>query len=212
MLKVYVDQFIDAPLWKRLAISGVFLAVLLAGFYYFILMPLLAKQEVEENRLLDLQKEIQILRVKANKLPEFEEEVKVLDAELARALRELPDKKEMDTLLARISDKAKDSGLDVELFKPEGEQKRDFYAEVPVTLELRGEFHEIAGFFDEISHLDRIVNMNSFRISREGDRRGRGDGEGLKTTVVATSFRFLDESERPKEDDTKGNKRRKKKR
>jgi type IV pilus assembly protein PilO len=157
----------------------------------------------------DLQKEIQVLRVKASRLEEFEAEVEVLDAELLRALRELPDRKEMDTLLARISDKAKDSGLDVELFKPEGEIKRDFYAEVPVTLELRGEYHEIAGFFDEVAHLDRIVNMDKFNIAKESARKG--NSEGLKTTVVATSFRFLDESERPKEEDKKDGKRRGKK-
>lgn len=208
-MKAYIDNFIDSPLWKRLSIIGGVLAALVAGFYYLIVMPLWEEMDISRSKLNDLQKEIQILRVKASRLEEFEEEVKVLDAELMLALRELPDKKEMDTLLARISDKAKDSGLDVELFKPEGEIKRDFYAEVPVTLELRGEFHEIAGFFDEVAHLDRIVNMDRFNISKDSGKKD--GGEGLKTVVVATSFRFLDEAERPKEEDKKDSKRRGKK-
>lgn len=208
-MKEYVDNFIDSPLWKRLSILGLVFAAVVGAFFYLVILPLMDSIQVEEARVLDMQREIQTLRVKANRLEEFEQEVVVLDGELMRALRELPDRKEMDTLLARISDKAKDSGLDVELFKPEGEIKRDFYAEVPVTLELRGEFHEIAGFFDEVSHLDRIVNMNSFKILNESDKRGAV--EGLKTVVVATSFRFLDESERPKEEDQKASKRRGKK-
>jgi len=208
-MKAYIDKFVDWPLWKRLATVGAVSSALVGVFYYIVLMPLMNSIAEENSKLTDLQREIQTLRVKANRLEEFEGEVMVLDGELMRALRELPDKKEMDTLLARISDKAKDSGLDVELFKPEGEIKRDFYAEVPVTLELRGEFHEIAGFFDEVSHLDRIVNMNSFKITKESDKRG--DSEGLKTVVVATSFRFLDEAERPKEEDEKTSKRRGKK-
>lgn len=208
-MKVYIDNFIDSPLWKRLSILGAVFAVVIGGFYYLVIMPLWEEMSLAEVKVRDLQKEIQILRVKASKLEEFEEEVKVLDGELLKALRELPDKKEMDTLLARISDKAKDSGLDVELFKPEVEIKRDFYAEVPVTLELRGEFHEIAGFFDEVAHLDRIVNMDKFNISKESGKKG--SGEGLKTVVVATSFRFLDEADRPKEEDKQGSKRRGKK-
>jgi type IV pilus assembly protein PilO len=208
-MKAYIDNFIDSPVWKRLSILGAIFGCIVGGFYYLVVMPLWEEMSVAEAKVSDLQKEIQVLRVKASRLEEFEEEVEVLDAELLRALRELPDRKEMDTLLARISDKAKDSGLDVELFKPEGEIKRDFYAEVPVTLELRGEYHEIAGFFDEVAHLDRIVNMDKFNIAKESAKKG--NSEGLKTTVVATSFRFLDESERPKEEDKKDGKRRGKK-
>jgi type IV pilus assembly protein PilO len=208
-MKAYIDNFIDSPLWKRLSILAAIFGVIAGGFYYLVVMPLWEEMSIAKSKVSDLQKEIQVLRVKASRLEEFEAEVEVLDAELLRALRELPDRKEMDTLLARISDKAKDSGLDVELFKPEGEIKRDFYAEVPVTLELRGEYHEIAGFFDEVAHLDRIVNMDKFNIAKESARKG--NSEGLKTTVVATSFRFLDESERPKEEDKKDGKRRGKK-
>ncbi len=208
-MKALIDKFIDFPLWKRLAVVAATFAVVGGSFYYVVLMPLMDSISTENAKLMDLQQEVQGLRVKANRLAEFEEEVSILDGELLRALTELPDKKEMDTLLARISDKAKDSGLDVELFKPEGEIKRDFYAEVPVSLELRGDFHEIAGFFDEVSHMDRIVNMDSFKITKDSDKAGAG--EGLVTKVIATSFRFLDESERPKAEDEKGQRRRGKK-
>jgi type IV pilus assembly protein PilO len=203
-IKDKIDDFLDLPWYYRLA-SGVFALVLVVGSYYFFyLSPMYEEISGLEARSVDLQKEIQALRIKASRLPEFQAEVDRLDIELAKALRELPDKKEIDTLLARISEKAKDAGLDVILFKPESEQKKDFYAEVPVSLEVRGGFHQVASFFDEVAHMERIVNMTQFRIQVDS----HDSWETLKTNVIATSFRFLDESERPREEDKKSKKRR----
>ena len=64
----------------------------------------------------------------------------------------------------------------------------------------------MAAFFDEVGHLERIVNIDDFSMTdpKKGDA-----GRYMKTSLVATSFRFLDESERPKEDKGKSSKRRK---
>lgn len=201
-----IDAFLDLPWLYRLISAIGTVVVLVGGFYYFFLMPMHEEISNLEAKSLDLQKEIQALRIKANRLPEFIAEVERLDTELSKALRELPDKKEIDTLLARISEKAREAGLDVVLFKPESEQKKDFYAEVPVSLEVRGGFHQVASFFDEVAHMERIVNMTQFKI--EADAKESWDV--LKTNVIATSFRFLDDSERPKEEDQKSKKRRRK--
>jgi type IV pilus assembly protein PilO len=126
---------------------------------------------------------------------------------LKKALAELPDNKEIPQLLEKVADKAKDAGLDVRLFVPKAEQRKDFYAEVPVQIEVGGGYHQVATFFDEVSHLERIVNINEFSMS---DPERTDSGLVLKTSLVATSFRFLDESERPKEDTATGKHRRKK--
>lgn len=206
-MKEKLDAFLDLPLLHRVgALLGLIL-VIAGGFFYFVFSPLQMEVSEMSDRAADLDKEVQALVIKANRLEFFKNEVQRLDVELAKALRELPDKKEIDTLLTRISDKAKDSGLDVVLFKPEAEQKKDFYAEVPVSIELRGSFHQLASFFDEVSHLERIVNMTQFKIQQDS----KDDTETLRTNVIATSFRFLDESERPKEEGGNKKKRRKKK-
>jgi len=206
-MKEKLDAFLDLPLLHRVGALFGLVSVLVGGFFYFVLSPLQMEVGEMSDRATDLDKEIQALVIKANRLDFFKKEVERLDVELAKALRELPDKKEIDTLLTRISDKAKDSGLDVVLFKPEAEQKKDFYAEVPVSIELRGSFHQLASFFDEVSHLERIVNMTQFRIQQDS----KDDSETLRTNVIATSFRFLDESERPMEEVNSKKKRRKKK-
>ncbi len=205
-MKPFIDKFIDLPFAQRLAIAFGLLVVLGGGFYYFIIQDIedgIAKTTEELDRI---DKEILQRSIKVSKLPQFKSEVKRLDAELSIALRELPDRKGIELLLDQVSEKAKEAGLDVLLFKPEEEQKKDFYAEVPVSLEVQGGFNQLAGFFDEVAHLERIVNLTKYRITFDSRI---GDYSQLRTNLVATSFRFLDPSERPKEDDKKKKRRRK---
>ena len=146
----------------------------------------------------------------AANLEKFEKEVERLDVELKTALKELPDKKEIEQLLDKISDKARDTGLEISLFKPLGENVKDFYAEIPVQIEVGGTYHQIASFFDEVSHLPRIVNVQIYSM---GKPKQTDKGVMLDTSLLATSFRFLDESERggAEEGDKKSRKKKKKK-
>jgi type IV pilus assembly protein PilO len=131
----------------------------------------------------------------ARNLDLYEKEVEMLDVQLKLALRELPDKREIYLFLDSISDKARNAGLDVPLFQPQPELKRDFYAEVPVQISVRGTFHQVATFFDEVGHLERIVNIDRFQMGQPWQEKERIQ---LTTNLTATTFRFLDESERPK--------------
>ena len=134
----------------------------------------------------------------ARNLDSYEREVEVLDQQLVVALRELPDKREIDLFLDSISDKARNSGLEVPLFQPQPEQKKDFYAEVPVQIAVRGSFNQVATFFDEVGHLERIVNVDRFAIAQPVFDSGQVQ---LTTNLTATTFRFFEESERPKPDE-----------
>lgn len=144
----------------------------------------------------------------ARNLQAYQKEVELLDVELKKALSELPDKREIDQLLSSISDKARDSGLEVPLFKPQTEQKRDFYAEVPVEIEVQGSYHQVATFFDEVGHLERIVNIDQFLMSEPVIEE---ENAMLRTALTATTFRFLEESERPELDPEKKDKKRRRK-
>ena len=202
-----IDQLIDAPIAVRaMVVGGV--AALLVGIYWLMFFSAtqeeLSALEADTKRIQTEVSEKQ--RIAAN-LPKFEKEVERLDVELKKALTELPDQKEIPQLLEKIADKAKDSGLDVQLFRPKTEQRKDFYAEVPVEIEVAGGFHQVATFFDEVSRLERIVNIDSVSMT---DPKMTDSGRILKTALVATSFRFLDEKERPKEEEGEAKKRRKK--
>ena len=194
-----IKKIIKMSLSKKLGILFILLAVI--GAAYFFLFIFSANSELTESQQEVDKLELEVAKKKgiAANLKKYRNEVKVLDQELSKALRELPDKKDIDSLLAKISDKAKNSGLEVELFQPATEKYGDFYSEIPVELKVNGKFHQVAVFFNEVGDLDRIVNLKEYSIEKvnKGNNQGKIDANSiLKTTLTAASFRFLDENER----------------
>lgn len=203
-----LEKLFEAPSYVKGAVVASAVAVV-CGLYYLSIYSSIGEE------LVTAQGEVEKLNVEvtqklgiANNLAKFEAEVERLDVELKRALAELPDKKEIPQLLERISDKARDAGLLVNVFKPQQPQNKNFYAELPIQIEVEGGYHQVATFFDEVGHLERIVNLD--QVSMLAPKKGDA-GNIIKTSVVATSFRFLDESERPKDEGGSANKRRRKK-
>lgn len=204
-----VEKVFELSLAKKLGIMFGSVALIAAGYWFTFYSSTINEMAQVTTEVDRMKSEIAEKQVIAANLPQFESEVEKLDDELSKALSELPDKKEADELLDKISDKARDAGLDVRLFKPQAEQKKDFYAEVPVEIEIGGTFHQVATFFDEVGQLERIVNIDQFNLAQPQETDGRIQ---LNASVVATSFRFLDESERPKQNnDGEGGKTKKKK-
>lgn len=164
--------------------------VLVAGSFYLgtYQASLLELEEVSAENVALREAIAKKTHLLAN-LSTIEERVAMLDLELDKALQELPNQKELDELLAGISDKAKDSGLEIKLFQPRGEQEKGFYAEVPVNLIVNGTYHEVATFFDEIAHLKRVVNLDQITMTNPTLRE---NGVTVETSVVVTGYRFLE--------------------
>ncbi len=140
-------------------------------------------------------------------LDEFKKENQRLKQTLQTAMAQLPDKKEIHSLLQNISNLGRESGLKVPLFKPGQERKKEFYAEVPVDIKLEGMYHDILTFFHRVGDLSRIVNISNLSIMKQ---KRETDGF-LNASCIATTYRFLEESERPKPEE-KGKKKKRRKR
>jgi len=112
-----------------------------------------------------------------------------MQQQLAEALTQLPNEKEIPSLLTNIASLAKEQGLDVLRFKPSGEVPKGFYAEVPVELRLAGSFHQIALFFQSVGELPRIVNMGNLAMGNAKTTDGR---TVLSVDCLATTFRFIE--------------------
>jgi len=123
----------------------------------------------------------------------WERRVEVLNEELAKAIKELPNEREIPELLRRISSIGKKIGLEFLLFQPLPEVPREFYADVPVKLKIEGSFHEVATFFDRIGKLNRIVNIRDISMSSPFSRSGKII---LTTDGTAVTYRFLSDVER----------------
>lgn len=195
-----IVEIIDWSWQKKAIVSVALFSVIVGGYWYMFYSSVDERLTTAQDNLSKTKAEINKRQIMAMNLPKYQAEVDLLDAELKKALAELPDRREIAQLLEKIADRAKSSGLDIRLFRPKGESKKDFYAEVPVEIEVGGGYHQVATFFDEVGALERIVNIDNFSMTTPVITDA---GISLKTTLVATSFRFLDESERPKPENEK---------
>lgn len=189
---------------QRVLICIATLAVMGGGYYYFFLMPRMDKITTLQKQHVQLNQQLTTYRKKAALLEEYRKKKKDKEEEFHKALSALPDDKEIPSLLTAVSKSGSDSGLEFLLFKPESESGKDFYAEIPVSINIRGGYHQIAQFFDRVSQLSRIVNIRDIAINYV-------QGGGLLTaSCKAVTYRFIEKIETEKVEATKGNKKKRK--
>ena len=132
-------------------------------------------------------------RAKANARDAAERELRELNAELKRAQARLPDQREIADLLSSVAASGRAAGLDITLFRQKPEVIHDFYAEVPVEMQMRGTYHDVVTFLDRVKRLDRIVNVGDIQLKKPAIEDER---VMLEASCTTTTFRFLDEAER----------------
>jgi type IV pilus assembly protein PilO len=183
-----IDQLAKLPRAARAGIIGACCALIVAGYYFGVYQD--SKLQLDRLRAqeLELQRKLSEVRSVAANIAAFEEEITELEAKLSKALRQLPNEKQLEVLLTDISNLAKSSGVEIKSFKRNDEIVHDFYAEVPIALSLEGGYHDIAHFFDMVSRLPRIVNMGSLNMSVGEESE---DSTRLRVTGTATTFRFV---------------------
>ncbi|AJF06057.1 type 4a pilus biogenesis protein PilO [Geoalkalibacter subterraneus] len=183
-----IEKIFRLPLYQRLLLLVVLLALIGAGFYFLFYAP-----QLEESARLQQdieQREVQLLKDRriARDLPKYRAEYEALQAQLEEALVELPNEKEIPSLLTNISNLAKEQGLEILLFKPIPEINKGFYAEVPVDMRLLGTYHDVAMFFYQVGRLPRIVNISNVQMEN-----ARKEGKSLlNVNCRATTFRFVE--------------------
>jgi len=119
----------------------------------------------------------------------YRQQLREIDSSFGALLKQLPNKSQMDALLVDINQAGLGRGLQFELFKPApAETKREFYAELPVTLKLTGSYHDMGQFASDIGQLSRIVTLNDIGLTAAKDG-------SLTMDVTAKTFRYLDEEE-----------------
>lgn len=121
-------------------------------------------------------------------LDEYRRQLAEIDRSFGALLKQLPNKAEMGDMLVDINKAAQARGLAVELFRPGGEAPREFYAEVPITLNLTGSYHDIGAFTGDLARLPRIVTLNDVSLTV-------GPNQALAMRTTAKTFRYLDENE-----------------
>ena len=177
------------PLAGQLGVSAVIAALICGGFYCFWYSDALEQQRQKETRLADLQKQIRALEATANRLPEFQREVQALEARLETLKRILPPEKEMPDLMRRIQYLAAQSSLQIRKFNPAAVNTKDFYQEVPVSIDVEGTYHNMGAFLDRVSRMSRLVNMSDLKIKAQSTQTLSNT---IAVTSTATTYVYLD--------------------
>ncbi|MBA3019004.1 MAG: type 4a pilus biogenesis protein PilO [Proteobacteria bacterium] len=162
-------------------------------FVYFLYIPKFEKLNQLNSDYKNLEKMLASAKKKAAQVNKYREEMKMAEAQYKIAMKALPDKKEIPSLLTNISESGKEAGLEFLLFQPESEINKDFYAEIPVSIKVAGNYHNVGLFFDKVSRLSRIVNIKDIvmETSKEGNM--------LNTSCTAVTYRFVEVEEKEKD-------------
>jgi type IV pilus assembly protein PilO len=180
------------PLPVRAGAVGLCFVVLTIALIYFFVWdeqrPELQRREDVEQQL---RQEFKTKHAKAVNLDLYKQQLKDIERSFGALLRQLPGKTEVPNLLVDISQTGLSAGLEEKLFQPQGEVKKDFYAELPIRIRLTGSYHQFGQFVSGIAALPRIVTLHDIEIRSEN----RDAYDQLSLELTAKTYRYLDEDE-----------------
>jgi type IV pilus assembly protein PilO len=176
---------------QRLLVCLVTFAVIGGSYYYFIFMPkndeLTKLKKTHKTKVATLAK----YKKQASEILKYEKLMAQTQDKFNEAMNALPDKRELPSLLTGISRAGSEAGLSFHLFKPDKEITREFFKEIPVSIKVQGRYHQITDFFYQITHLNRIVNINNVSV------KGGKDGKILSMSCKAVTYMFVEKKVEP---------------
>ena len=180
------------PMPVKLVLLSFLFVILLGLGYWFLWQDQItdfdqAKSKEQELRQVFLTKKAQAIKVDA-----YKQQMIDIEKTFGALLKQLPDKSQMDGLLTDINQAGLGRGLEFDLFKPGQESVADFYAEMPIQIKIKGNYHDIGAFATDISKLSRIVTLNDMVIAP----LNKDSKDSILTLdAVAKTYRYLDSSE-----------------
>ncbi len=190
------DNIGNAPRTVKLGVYAVLFVAIIAAGIYFDTMKQFDELEGYERKEVELKNEFEAKAKKAAQLELYKEQLAEMEVSFGALLRQLPETTEVESLLVDVSQTGLASGLEIKKFRPSEEEKKGFYAELPIELQVSGSFHQLAEFVSGIAALPRIVTIHDMNLSpfaEEGEEEATGDR--LQMSAVAKTYRYLQEDE-----------------
>ncbi len=177
------------PLAARVIVIVLLCFALLFAGYYLDTSDQLLELETARAKESSLKQEFETKQAKAANLGAYQEQMKEMQRSFGALLQQLPGKTEVAGLLVDISRVGILSGLEFELFKPEAEKPKEFYAELPIKIRVKGNYHQFGNFASGTAALPRIVTLHNLSISSKGKK----DGDGrMIMEATAKTYRYLE--------------------
>ncbi|HAA05546.1 MAG TPA: hypothetical protein DCZ69_01065 [Syntrophobacteraceae bacterium] len=180
------QRVIDMTTAQKALVFALTFLLLGVGFYYLRYKPQATKIESLEAEISAQKKKLDELKLAKTQAEKLEGEIAKLEEEFNQLVKLLPDQREIPGLLGSVSKLAAQSGLEQVSFLPQPEQMHDFYATIPVRVELAGSYHELGVFLDKVSKLDRIVKVDSLTLTR------MKQPPKLQVGCTVLTYRFVD--------------------
>ncbi len=190
------------PLPIKLATIAILCAVVAGLWFYFDTQEQLAQLEEVQKKEQSLKQTFEFKQRKAANLEEYKQQLAEMEKSFGDMLRQLPNKAEVPDLLVDVSQTGLASGLEFELFQPQAEIKKEFYAELPIKVRVVGDYQELGAFVSGLASLPRIVTIHNVQIKPMKDKKE------LVMNALIKTYRYLDEDEiGAQKGDKKGRKR-----
>ncbi len=178
------------PILPKLGVLFITLVLIIFAGYWFDWKAQIEQIDQEKLKEEGLRKTFLTKKSEAINLPAYQKQLEDIEKQFGALLKQLPGKSEMDALLIDINQAGLGRGLQFELFKPAAQEtRRDFYAELPITIKVSGNYHDIGAFASDIGKLSRIVTLENIALG------AAGKGGGLALDATAKTFRYLDDEE-----------------
>jgi type IV pilus assembly protein PilO len=178
------------PILPKLGVLFITLALIVAASYWFDWQHQIEGINQEKVKEEGLRKTFLTKKSEAINLPAYQKQLEDIEKQFGALLKQLPGRSEMDALLTDINQAGLGRGLQFELFKPAAQEtRRDFYAELPISIKVTGSYHDIGAFASDIGKLSRIVTLENIALA------SAGKGGGLALEALAKTFRYLDDDE-----------------
>jgi type IV pilus assembly protein PilO len=176
------------PILPKLGILLMLLIGIVVGSFFFDWQDQIAAIDAERAKEDQLRTTYVDKKKQAIVLPEYRKQLVDIESQFGALLKQLPGKSEMDALLTDINQAGLGRGLQFDLFRPAAsENRRDFYAELPITIKVTGNYHDLGAFASDIGKLSRIVTLNDITLTPSGSV--------LTMDATAKTFRYLDQGE-----------------
>ena len=176
---------------RILICSGIFL-VIIGSFVYFSYLPKLKTHKILNAEIKKLEDKLTVARRNAKDLKKYQNKIKEAESKFKEVMLSLPEKEEIPSLISSISASGLESGLEFLLFQPIGERPKEFYAEIPVSIQVTGNFHNVVLFFEKVARLSRIVNIQNIKILGAKGKAKTSANIKLSTSCTAVTYKFVE--------------------
>jgi type IV pilus assembly protein PilO len=186
------DNIGNAPTPIKMGVFAILFVLIIAAGIYFDTQEQVRVLDNHEKKEVELKNIFKVKAKRAAQLELYKEQLAEMEASFGALLRQLPETTEVESLLVDVSQTGLAAGLEVKKFRPSAEEKKGFYAELPITLEVSGSFHQLATFISGLAALPRIVTISNMKL---GSNKKNPTSGKLSMTATAKTYRYLQEDE-----------------